>query len=154
MTKSLILPTTNLPLNLSLPPGTTATYVDADMFDICERVREISPSLLIVLLEHSGTDTMAYAIMEQCADGAARLIFKVPQLDGRVLDKLRELMAVPFEERYRRVEEENHRFEQAEHENAMDQLYEDMGRPMWTELERCGFIQRGVSYPKRRPPKR
>lgn len=154
MTQSLILPSGQCPTNLSLPPGATATYVDADMFDICERVREISDRLLIVLLEHSATETMSYSIMEHCDDGVARQIFKVKALDARVLDKLRELMSVPLAERYRRVEAENHRFEQADHEDAMDRLYEDMGRPMWTELEKCGFIQRGVSYPKRRPPKR
>lgn len=153
MTKSLILPSGACPTNLSLPPGTTAMYVDADMYDICERVREISPSLLVVLLEHTPTETMSYSIMEQCYDGWARQIFKVKELDARVLDRLRELMSVPFEERYRRLEAENHRFEQAQHEEAMDKLYEDMGRPMWTELEKCGFIQRPVSYPKRRQPK-
>jgi hypothetical protein len=31
----------------------------------------------------------------------------------------------------------------------MEQFYERMGGPMWTELERDGFIQRPVSYPKR-----
>jgi hypothetical protein len=34
-------------------------------------------------------------------------------------------------------------------EREFEDLYESMGRPMWTDLERCGFIQRGSSYAKR-----
>lgn len=135
-----------VPANLVLPPGTLPVPVNSDMYRICDRIREIDESLYIVLLEGQ---KYPYAIMENCKDGTSRLVFKVYELDARVLDKLRRLMSMPLHYRIKKLEQENHRFEQQEHEQEMERLYEEIGRPMWTMLEKCGFIDgRGVSFPK------
>lgn len=145
---TIILPGSAMPSNLVVPEGVVAESVESDLYSICERVKEISESLHIVLLKGDPRG-MNFAIMERCEDGVARLIYKVKELDARVLERLRYLMAVPFEQRFEQVEKDNHRWEQAQHEEQLEDLYERLGRPMWTELERCGFIDgRPVSYPK------
>jgi hypothetical protein len=146
MSSALTLPSGTRPSNLHLPEGMTATFIDADMYDICERVKEISPRLAIVLLEHDSK--YAYAIIENCVDGVERLVFKVQQLDGRVIDKLRKIMALPLEHRIIELEKEHERILADYKEQQLEDMYDRIGRPMWTDLERCGFIQRPVSYPK------
>lgn len=143
----------HVPNNLSLPPGVAAAYCDGDMYNICARVAEISSRLSVVALQGQ-EDKFTHIIVEEGPDGVERMVFRVgpaaqiKELDGRVIDKLKELFSVDFKERIRRLEEENDRFEKAYKEQQAEELYERMGRPMWTELERCGFIQRPVSYPK------
>ena len=137
----------NKPTNLVLGDTMKAAYVDGDVFNICERVKEISPDLYIVLLEKD--DKFAYAVMEHCVDGVERLVFKVKELDNRVCEKLRRLMSIPLNERVAEIEKHEHRLEAERLEQESDELYERFGRPMWTQLEHDGFIQRGVSYPKR-----
>lgn len=146
MSSALTLPGGVRPTNLHLPEGMSAVFVDSDMFDICERVKEISPRLYIILL--TDDKNYAYTIMEHCVDGVDRLVFKRRQLDARVLAELRQIMSVPLEERVKRLEKEHEKILADYHESQLDDMYEQIGRPMWTDLERCGFIQRPVSYPK------
>lgn len=146
MATGLVLPGGVRPSNLHLPPGARALAVDSDLYDICGRVAEIDKSLHIVLLE--GDDKHCFAIMEHCPD-MERLVFKVKELDARVLQKLQKIMAMPLQERLALLEKEEHRLAEQEQERELDDLYERVGRPMWTQLEHDGFIQRGVSYPKR-----
>lgn len=141
------------PTNLSLPPGTGIAYVDADMYDICERVKEISPDIKIVAYDNDGSK-YTHGICEDTPSKLA-LIFKVgpacpdtPVLDGRVISKLRRLLAVPLDERLKLIEKEEAKYEADCKENELEELYETMGRPMWTQLEHDGFITRPVSYPK------
>lgn len=134
------------PSNLVLPEGTAVTEVESDLYNICDRVKGISPRLSIILAD-SG-EKYAFIVMEHCADGVERLVFKVRELDGRVVKRLEQLMAMPLAARYEELEKQAYRLEQEEHENQMEELYERLGRPMWTQLEHDGFIQRGVSYPK------
>ena len=147
MASALTLPDGVRPSNLHLPAGATATFIDGDLYDICARMRELDPNLYAVLLEHGGTG-YSYAIMERCADGVERLIFKVRELDNRVIDKLREIMAIPLEHRYRELEKREYKLEEERRERELDELYERMGAPMWGLMERTGFSQRPVSYPK------
>lgn len=149
MATGLVLPDGYRPTNLHLSEDVGYAMVDSDMFDICNRIKEIDPRLYIVNLAKG--DKFVYAIMEgQCLDGQDHLIFKVKQLDARVLNKLRELMGIPFQARYAKLKAEEYKFDADEHERELDELYETLGRPMWTELEKSGFIQRPVSYPKQR----
>lgn len=135
------------PTNLRLPPEAAAMAVESDMYAICERVREISPRLFIVLIADSRSH--AYAIMEQCEDGVDRLIFRVKELDGRVLNRLREILAMPLQERLAKLEKDEYRHREEAAEHQFEELYERLGRPMWAQLEHDGFIQRNRSYPKR-----
>lgn len=146
MSTALTLPDGVRPSNLHLGPGTQHVAVEADMYGICERIKEVDPSLHVVLL--SSDDKWCFAIMELCADGVERLVFKVKELDERVIAKLRRLMALPLKQRLARLEKDEFKFYADKKERELDELYEQLGRPMWTQLERCGFIQRPVSYPK------
>lgn len=146
MASDLMLPSGLAPSNLHLRPGVNARYVENDIFDIAKRVRAVDESLHIIELEEDGR--VVYAIMEHGRDGIERLVFRVSELDGRVVERLRYLMAMPLHERLDKLEEEELRANASKHEDDMDELYERVGRPMWTELEKCGFIQRSVSYPK------
>lgn len=146
MATDLLLPSGLVPSNLHLPKEARAELIDSDMFHICDRVKEISPTLHIFKLYDD--DKYIYTVMEHCSDGVERLIFKVKALDNRVITRLQTLFSVELDTRIRMCDKENHRFEAHEKEEQLDDLYERLGRPMWTQLEHDGFIQRGVSYPK------
>lgn len=143
---SLILPTGAAPTNLRLRSSVTTTFVENDVYDICKRMREVSDRLYAVQLEEGGRH--AFAIMEHCDDGVERLVFKTKELDARVIEKLQRLMSMPFDVRVRECEKAEYEADALRKENELEDLYERVGRPMWTELERCNFITRPVSYPK------
>ena len=134
------------PSNLSLDPSVRAGLVESDMYNICERIKELDPNLKIIHLIDG--ETQSFVIMETGRDGKEYYVMKTSELDGRVLEKLRYLLHVPFEDRIKALEKGNEEFEKKAHEDALDELYERVGRPMWTTLEKTGFIDRPVSYPK------
>lgn len=147
MASNLMLPDGMAPSNLHLRPSVKARFVDGDMFSICERLAEISPRLYIVELTEG--DGAAYAIMEAADDQVQRLVFKVKELDARVLDRVRYILSVPFEHRLAAVEAENAKYEADHHEAMLEGTYERMGGMFRRQLEHDGFItHRGVSYPK------
>lgn len=147
MTSSLLLPTGEVPSNLHLDPSVRRRFVDNDVFHICDRIAEVSRRLFIE--EFVDGDKRSYAIMEMCDDGVARLVFKTKVLDARVVSKVQYLLNVPFEKRFAEAERTEQEAEAARKDAELDALYERVGRPMLTELERCGFVDRPVSYPKR-----
>lgn len=140
----LVIPGNASPNNLSLPEGTQAIMVESDMYSICDRVKEISSDLFIVLLQDD--NKYSYAIMEKCKDGVERLVYKVKELDGRVLDRLRYLMKVPLTERMETLEKEEHRMEKDRKEQEVEELYERMGEPMRWQLQHDGFADRRSFY--------
>lgn len=144
---NLILPSGSAPSSLRLAETSTARYVDGDLYNIGRRLQELHPSIYAVELTHA--DRQEWAIMENCEDGVQRLIFKSDHLDGRVIAKLGPIMNVPLEERVRVAEEVEARAKKEQEENEFERLYEELGRPMLTQLEHDGFIQRSVSYAKR-----
>lgn len=146
MTRSLILPSGAVPTNLHLRGSVTTRFVESDLFDVCKRMSAISRRLYAVEMEE-GTDH-GYAVMEVCDDGVHRLVFRAKELDGRVIERLQRLMSMPLDERVLECERAQYKLEAEQKENQLDELYERMGRPMLTELDRCGFIDRPVSYPK------
>lgn len=116
------------------------------MFNICERIKEIDPSLAIIQLDDG--DRCSYAVMERCADGVERLVSKHKELDQRIIDKMMELRAIPFEQRFTAIEAQVDREEEEQKERDFEELYERLGGPMLSELEKTGFIDRATSYPK------
>lgn len=149
---SLTLPTGAKPTNLQLPPGVNAQYIDSDVFDICGRLAEVDKSLyVLVITGRPGTD---FFIMEDCGDGVQRMVFRVgadheiDALDTRVVNKCKMLMSLPLMMRVAAIQREIDKREAARVENSLEELYENVGRPMWTSLDKCGFIDRPVSYPK------
>jgi hypothetical protein len=145
MTKtSLDIPGSATPSNLRLPESAQAVIVESDMYNICNRVKDISPSLFIVLL--TDNTKYAYAIMESCKDGVDRLVYKVKDLDARVLDRLAYMMKFPLNERMKQLEKDEHRMAKSLHEDSMEELYERMGEPMKWQLVKDGFASRSRFY--------
>ena len=147
MATPLVLPDRVAPSNLHLREGVRARFVESDLFDIADRLRELSDRLFLVELTEQ--DDCSFVVMEMCEDGTERVVFRVKELDARVIARVREIMFVPFEHRFAAAEaaEEKHNAERADLE--LEQLYETVGRPMLTQLEHDGFIQRTTSYGKR-----
>lgn len=147
MATNLLLPDGMAPSNLHLRSSVKVRYVDGDLFDICERLAEISPDLYIV--ELSEDDAAIWAVMENCVDGTQRIVCKVGELDARVLTKIRYLMRVPFEQRLKAIDEENARYEQEYHDNELERIYDQIGGQFHRQLWHDGFIEhRPTSYPK------
>lgn len=148
MARTLILPDRMAPSNLHLRPTVKTRFVENDVFDICNRIKAIDPNLYVIELIEG--DKAKFAIMERCADGVERLIYRVDELDGRVVERLRYLAAVPLQERLAALEKDEHEFEAERKDNELEELYENLGRDMWQQLEHDGFSgPRGVSYAKR-----
>lgn len=147
MATDLIVPDGLAPSNLHLKASIKARYISGDLYDICGRMNEIDQRLFVVELDDEDTDRCAYAIMEHCDDGIERLVFRVPELDGRVLERLRKIMAMDLQDRIKMLEKDEYKWEQEREDNMHEKLYEELGRPMLTELAKCGFIDRPISYP-------
>lgn len=126
-----------------------STDITGDIFRICEQVADLSPNLII--RERPDWETAGgyrYIVSEISADGVERWVLGVNELDGRLTERLQRMLFVPFEERFAAAEREEQRYKAAEVERELDELAENIGLPMQTQLERCGFTQRSVSYPK------
>lgn len=79
------------------------SVVDSDVFNIAERVRELDPSLRVVLHENH---ERPWVVVERCADGEERFVARYAELDARVVDDLRYMLAVPFDQRLAKVARE------------------------------------------------
>lgn len=134
------------PSNLEIPEWMKTKYVSGDLFNICQRVRQISPYLTVIPLEGEGP--YHFAIAEDCPDGVTRLVFRCQELDNRTIEHLQEIMFLDFTKRVAAFEKEQIEAEAKRKEEELTELYETVGAPMLPELERAGFIQRPVSYPK------
>jgi hypothetical protein len=144
----LILPSGLAPSNLHLREGHTARFVDGDLYNICERVKEVDRNLHVVELD-KGDDGHCFAIMEHCNDGIERLIFTVRELDSRVIERLQRIMHMDLRERLAVLEAEEYKYEADRKENELEALYENMGDSFRRQLYRDGFSQSPVSHPKR-----
>lgn len=81
-----------------------ATFVSSDLYDIAKRVMALDPRLFIV---YHQDQREPYVVMERCDDGVDRFVKRFETLDARVLDALRYMLAVPFEERVKQIDKEN-----------------------------------------------
>ena len=121
--------------------------VESDVFDICKRIKEIDPNLLVYVMPEASRKR--WSIVENCRDGVERFVFHTDELDGRVIEKLQYLLRVPFSERFDAAERLEAKAQEEQKQRELDQLYETIGAPMLRDLDRCGFIQRPRSYAKR-----
>jgi hypothetical protein len=149
---------TNLHLRESNGVSTRVRLVTQDLFHIAERIHEISDRLFIVELEENSKEGQKFglAIMENTPDRGAFLIFRttLDKLDDRVLKRLKYIMSVDLHTRLAILDKEREKWEKEQEDDAMEELYERMGGPMWVELEKNGFIQRPVSYRPMNPTAR
>lgn len=159
MPTTLVLPEGARPSNLHLAESDQVRMVTSDMYQIADRIREISDKLYIVEVERKTKEStkFGFIIMENCDDGVQRLVFRATKdgfqaktgaggLDARVLERLRYLMSVGLHERVEICERDREKWEKEQHEDAMENLWETMGGPMYVEMEKTGFFQRPVSY--------
>lgn len=132
------------------PPNMRAklgAFVESDVFDICHRILEIDPDLVIV--PNDETHAHRFSIHHLDKAGNEYLVMTADVLDARILTDLQYLLHVPFEKRYaeaERLEKEN---ERKRDEAERERLYEKMGYQFYRQLDRCGFIQRSDILPKR-----
>jgi hypothetical protein len=146
---------TPVPDNMRLPRGAVlgnTHVVEGDVFNICERIKDIHPDLFVVLQE--GHDR-PWVVMERCTDGVERMVSRYEELDARILEDLRYMLAVPFEERYRRVADRIDR-ENKQREQVSDEWIErfawdfqralvdaNMSDPVWGRSYRPTKHKRG-----------
>jgi len=144
----IVVPGSSAPSNLVLAEGVSAAMVEGDVYNICERIKEVDPSLFIIQLENDAKGC-AYAIMERCEDGMDRLVYKTQELDQRIIEKCQYMKRVPFEHRAQMIMEQVDREEEERREKESEELYEKLGAPMRREFARTGFIDgTGQSFPK------
>lgn len=128
---------TAVPDNLRLDvSGNKPALIESDLWNIAERIKEIDPSLIVVF--HEGHKE-PFTIMEQCADGVTRFVARYAELDQRILEDLRYMARVPFDERMkiveRKIDKANAELEGTDPE-VMDWLATEMRR----ELKKAGMI--------------
>lgn len=125
------------------------SIVDSDLYNIAERVKEIDPSLVIVFHEDHPEP---FTVMEHCADGVTRFVKRYKVLDQRVLDDLRYMLSVPFDERLKIVERQIDR-DNASLEAIDDETLDWLASEMRRDLVKTGFSDPigFTSYPLKKP---
>lgn len=104
--------------------------VDSDLWNIAERVKEIDPNLMIIF--HADAKE-PFVVMENGPDGVSRFVARYAELDQRILEDLRYMARIPFDERMKKIEREidkrNEALEKPD-EEVMDWLATEMRREM------------------------
>lgn len=123
--------------------GRFGTYVDGDVYNISERMRELSQHLSLQVLDPPVTGfgkTYHFAICEYSPkSGREELVMRVEALDARVITALERMRKIPFEHRFKEMEKLEAKWAEEERERQLNELYEKMGGNMRIQLERCGF---------------
>ncbi len=137
------------PANLVMGGRYETFSVTSDVYNICERLAELNPRLWIHGLRDTKTDEVAFCIMERTPEGD-KLVFKVKELDARVVEEVRYLLHIPFEVRFKAAEALLAKKEEEYKEDELNKLYEDMGEQFRYQLWHDGFFEhRDKSYPKK-----
>lgn len=106
------------------------TLVTSDVFNICERIKEIDKNLIVRLRDNH---EKPWVVMELGADGEERYVAAYEELDQRILEDLRYMLAVPFEQRLaaeaKKADEHNARLGHMSDEK-MDRLAWDFQKAM------------------------
>lgn len=144
-----------IPSNIILPEGSKAQFVESDLYDICERIRELDENLRVVVLEHVDGRAV-FAITEIDRQGNVNLVMrigpgcKIDALDGRVIDHLNWIRAIPADVRAAQIEKEIAAERAYADEQKAEKLYEDMGQTLYDNLFKCGFVM--TPRPESRTP--
>lgn len=136
-----------LPENLRAP-GRFGVLVEDDVFDICKRLKEEIPDHEILVYLMPDEAYKKWSIVEVLPGHREELIYRVDELDARVIRDCQRFIKIPLRDRLAEAEKEEDKFREEQTQQMRDALYEKVGGPMWIDLERCGFIQRPVSFPK------
>lgn len=99
------------PSNMKFPPHLAGKMkmVEHDVYNICNRVKEIDPRLYVVLQEGH---EKPWVVMERTFQGdSVEMVARYERLDASILDDLRRMLSIPFEQRMREL------FEKVDAEN-------------------------------------
>lgn len=110
--------------------------VDSDLWNIADRIKEIDPNLIIIF--HEGAKE-PFVIMENGPDGVSRFVARYAELDQRILEDLRYMAHIPFDERLKKVEREidaKNAALEAQDPEVMEWLASEMRR----ELKKANMI--------------
>lgn len=104
-----------LPDNLRVPPNLRgARMVQQDVFNICNRIKEIDPNLYVVV--HEGHPE-PFVVMEQGRDGNVYFVSRYDHLEADILEDLQRMLRTPFKDRFnalaKKVDAENEANENA-----------------------------------------
>lgn len=91
------------PDNLTVHGALQYAPVDADLYNICGRIKELDPNLRVVLHEQHAKP---WVVLEKGPDGEERFVARYAELDARVLENLRYMLAVPLDKRLAALEAE------------------------------------------------
>lgn len=148
MANTLMLPSGLAPSNLHLRASVKATFVESDVYDIAHRLAAVSPNLHLWQLEEEGVDYPAWVVTEDVY-GEEQLVKRYYELDARMVEDVQRMLHIPLEHRLAVAQAEIDASEAEQKQNAIDEMYENVGHKFHRQLERDGFItHRGTSYPK------
>jgi len=111
--------------------------VQDDVLGIVHQIREIDPRIHVFYNEQSSQ----FDLVEHCLDGVQRLIFSVPELDARVISRLREgdswlgetpQYVVPDEDDFlAKVEADQEKIQADQDEESMEKIRDAGERLAW-----------------------
>jgi hypothetical protein len=125
-----------LPMPSNVVTRNRMAVVDSDLFNIAQRVREVDPNLVLLLDERN---EKPWVVMERGADGVERFVKRYSELDNRIVEDLKYMLAVPLNERMERV---NREIEQAdaERQGLKGEKFEQFAHDFMEAGKKSGII--------------
>lgn len=106
--------------------------IESDVFNVCERIKELSPNLYVVLHEKH---ELPFVVMEHCIDGEERMVKRYAALDSSIITDLQRMLAIPWDQRAKALMKEVDDFNDAqerawEDSEQHERLVYDMGKAL------------------------
>lgn len=127
-----------VPTNLMLPPGARVSRVEADVFNICERLREHDPNLRINVMQDCGEH--AFIVTELGPDGVERIVTRVPELNASLIEECQRMLAIPLKDRLRAIDKENARRKTEFEDAKLEEMWEGAGQQTYNAMFKGGFV--------------
>lgn len=127
-----------VPTNLALPPGARVSRVEADVFGICERLREHDPNLRINVMEE-GTQH-AFVVTELGPDGVERFVTRVAALDGRLIEDCQRMLKMPLKDRLAECDRINAARKEEDIQMRLDEVWEVAGQQTYDAMFKGAFV--------------
>ena len=86
------------PDNLRYSGNEKMQLVESDVYNVCERIKEIDPNLFVVL---HPDHPEPFVVVESCRDGEERLVKRYAELTPQILTDLRRMLSIPWEQRWK-----------------------------------------------------
>ena len=112
--------------------------ITSDVYNICQRVKELDPNLLIVV---HPKHPQPYVVMERGPDHVDRFVARFEELDDRVIQRLQHMLAVPLEHRIAEIDRLNN-----EENDARGRMTDEQKENVFGEL-RVAAVKDGMMNP-------